>query len=238
MVPEHPSRELQISSFIPIKGNRILLFAKYLEGMTYESYLHLSIHEIRSDHRVGPALWSFDGGVASHFDIDDLLLINYTENALGITFGVRFDNHWKLFDISTTDASENFPLIESGRIDFDIKLYSEWERRNSLGLFEIFMWNSSNVFSKLYYPLISTFSSTRIWRDADATNQLTSTIWILVAQPFPSLHAYLFPLPRPEKETFYLIQNLHFPPMGPNLLWLWVTAARECLFGIFKAKLH
>ena len=126
-------------SFIPIKGNRILLFAKYVKKMTYKLYLHLSIHEICSDHRVGPALWSFNGGVASHFHIDDLVPINYTENALGITFGLRFDDHWKLFDISTTDASDNFPLIESGRIDFDIKLYSEWKHFNSLGLSETFM---------------------------------------------------------------------------------------------------
>ena len=104
-----------------------------------ESYLYLSIHEIHSDHRVGPALWSFKGGVHGHLNIDDLVLINYTENALGITFGVRFDDHWKLFDISTTDTPDNFPLIESGRIDFDIKLYSERERKNSPGLSEIFM---------------------------------------------------------------------------------------------------
>ena len=112
--------------------------------MTYESYLHLSIHEIRSDHRVGPALWSFNGGVTSHLYIGfgNLVPINYTENALGITFGLRFDDHWKLFNISTTDASDNFPLIESGRIDFDIKLYSSWERRNSLGLSEISMQSS------------------------------------------------------------------------------------------------
>ena len=107
--------------------------------MTYESYLHLSIHEIRSDHRVGPALWSFNGGHASHFDIGDLLPINYTENALGITFGVQVDDHWKLFDISTTDTSDKFPLIESGRIGFDIKHYSEWGRRRSLSLFKFFM---------------------------------------------------------------------------------------------------
>ena len=107
--------------------------------MTFKSYLHLSIHEICSNHRVGPALWSFNGGVASHFDIDGLVPINYTENALGITFGVRFVDHWKLFDISTTDASDDFPLIESGRIDFDEKLYSKWERKSSLGLSEIFM---------------------------------------------------------------------------------------------------
>ena len=110
--------------------------------MTYESYLHLSIHEIRSDHRVGPALWSFNSGVARHFDIDDLVPISSTENALGITFRVGFDDHWKLFDISTTDASDKFPLTESGRIDFDKKLYSEWERMSSLGLSEIFVQSS------------------------------------------------------------------------------------------------
>ena len=50
-------------------------------------------------------------------------LIKSTENALGIAFWARFDDHWKLFDISTaeTDASNDFPLIESGRIDFDLK---------------------------------------------------------------------------------------------------------------------
>ena len=110
--------------------------------MTCKFYLHLSIHEIRADHRVGPALWSFNGGVASHFYFGDLVPINYTENALGITFGVRFYDHWKLFDISTTDASDNFSLIEFGRIDFDIKLYLEWDRRRSLGLFKIFMQSS------------------------------------------------------------------------------------------------
>ena len=104
-----------------------------------ESYLYLSIHEIRSNHRVGPALWSFNSGVARHFDIDDLVPINYTENALGITFGVRFDDHWKLFDISTTDTPDNFPLIESGRMSFDTKLYSMWGRERSLSLSEIFM---------------------------------------------------------------------------------------------------
>ena len=102
-----------------------------------KSYLYLSIHEIRSDHRVGPALWSFNSGVAPHFD--DIAPISFTENALGITFGVQFDDHWKLFDISTTDTPDNFPLIESGRIDFDKKLYSEWQRKNNLGLSEIFM---------------------------------------------------------------------------------------------------
>ena len=108
----------------------------YVERMTDESYLHLSIHKIRSDHRVGPALWSFNGWVPCHFN---LVPINYTENAMGITFLVPFDDHWKLFDISTTHASDNFPLIESGRIDFDKKLYSKWERKSRLGLSKIFM---------------------------------------------------------------------------------------------------
>ena len=56
----------------PVKANRILLFAKYFEKMTYQAYLHLSIHEIRSDHRVGHALWSFNGSVDGHFDNNDL----------------------------------------------------------------------------------------------------------------------------------------------------------------------
>ena len=95
--------------------------------------------QIRSDHRVGRALWFFNGSVDGHFDADDLEVIKSTENALGITVGVRFDNHWKLFDISTTDtdASDKFPLIESGRLDFDLKLKSKGE--NSPGLFKIFM---------------------------------------------------------------------------------------------------
>ena len=125
--------------FVPIKGNRILLFARYFGKRTirsYAPYLHLSIHEIRSDNCVGPALWSFDGSVDGHFNIYYLELIKSTEIAFGITWGERFEDHWKLFDISTTetDASDNFPLIESGRIDFDLKI-----RGNSLGLSEIFM---------------------------------------------------------------------------------------------------
>jgi hypothetical protein len=87
------------------------------------NYLHLSIHDIHSDHRVGPALWSSDNRVNGPYDLE---LIKSTENALGITFRMRFDDHWKLFDLSTTetDTSDNFPLIESGRIDFDPKLKS------------------------------------------------------------------------------------------------------------------
>ena len=109
--------------------------------MTHEYYLHLSIHEIRSDHRVGPALWSFNGSVDGHFNIVDLELIKSSEYALGITFWVRFDDHWKLFDISTTEtgASNNFPLIESGRIDFDLKFKLKRPFDGSPGLSNIFM---------------------------------------------------------------------------------------------------
>ena len=106
-----------------------------------ESYLYLSIHEIRSDYRIGLALWSFNGSDYGHFHINDLELIKSTQNALGITFGVRFIHHWKLFDISATDtvASDNFPLFESGRIDHDLKLKKSWLGENSLGLSEIFI---------------------------------------------------------------------------------------------------
>ena len=87
---------------------------------------------------MGPTLWSFNGSVGGHIDIDELQLIKSTKNAafLGITFGVRFINHWKLFDISTTDtdASDNLPLVESGRIDYDLKLMdSGWVSGDSLG---------------------------------------------------------------------------------------------------------
>ena len=88
-----------------------------------------------SDNRVGLALWSFNGDVNGHFNICDLELIKSTENALGITFGMQFDDHWKLFDISTEiDTLDNFPLIESGRMDFDLKLKSKSMHNNSLGL--------------------------------------------------------------------------------------------------------
>jgi hypothetical protein len=141
IVPKHPSRYLAEMTFTPIKGNQILLFAKYFEKITFKSYLHLSIHGICSDHRVGPALWSFNGSVDSHFDIDDLVLIKSTENALGITFAVQLISHWKLFDISTTepDALDKFPLIEFGKIDYDQKLMLNSVHRNSFGLSKVFM---------------------------------------------------------------------------------------------------
>ena len=66
IVPKHRSRRLGEISFVPLKGNRILPFAKYVTGGTVPvGYLHLSIHEIRSDQRVGPALWSFDETVGN-----------------------------------------------------------------------------------------------------------------------------------------------------------------------------
>ena len=69
--------------------------------------------------------------------MNDLVPIKSTDNALGIAFGAECHNHWKLFDISTTgtDASDNFPLIESGRVDHD-PMPKEWERvhKNHLGL--------------------------------------------------------------------------------------------------------
>ena len=104
--------------------------------------LHLSIHEICSDSRVGSALWSFNSFVNGHFNSFDLELMKFTENPLAITFCARIDHHWKLFNVSTTeiDASDNFRLIESRRIDFDLKIKKlKWVRQNSLGLSEIVM---------------------------------------------------------------------------------------------------
>ncbi|EDR00719.1 uncharacterized protein LACBIDRAFT_333976 [Laccaria bicolor S238N-H82] len=85
--------------------------------------------------RVGPAVWSFNStcpGDIYHFDLE---VINFTENPLAITFWARFSDEWKLFDVSTTetDASDKFPLIEPGRIDFDLKVeWLKWARENSL----------------------------------------------------------------------------------------------------------
>ena len=66
-----------------------------------------------------------------------------TENALGITFWARFDDHWKLFDLSTTetDTLDNFPLIESGRINFDLKFkLKKWPHDDkSFGLSKFFI---------------------------------------------------------------------------------------------------
>ena len=139
IVPKRPSRDLEEVLVVPVKGNRILLFAKYV-GYLNGSYLHLSIHKIRSDRRVDPGLWSFYGSGNYHLNIFKLMPIKSTENELGITFGVRFIGYWKVFNIST-DASDNSPLIESGRINYGLKLKaSEWVGvENSLGLSQIFM---------------------------------------------------------------------------------------------------
>ena len=131
-------------SFVPIKGNQILLFAKYIEDrkLFLQHFLHLSIHEICPDNRIGPVLWSFNRTVACDQNNFELELIKFTENPLAITLWARFDDHWKSFDISTTetDASDNFPLIESGRMDFDLDFEQlKWVRENSLGLSENFI---------------------------------------------------------------------------------------------------
>ena len=135
IIPKHPLHLLRRILFVLIKGNRILLVATYWGASGV--YLHLSIHEISSNNRVGPTLWSFHGSV-SHSNVDDLVLIKSTDNPLGISFGEKCHDHWKLFDISTTgtNASDNFALIESGRIDHDPKP-KEWEQvhNNDLGLF-------------------------------------------------------------------------------------------------------
>ena len=125
--------------FVLTKGNRILLVARYLGRL--DVCLHLSIHEISSNNCVGPTLWSFNGSVG-HSIADVLVPIKSTDNALGISFGANCHDHWKLFDISTTgtNASDNFPLIESGRIDHDPKPKErELVDNNDLGLSEIFM---------------------------------------------------------------------------------------------------
>ena len=74
--------------------------------------------------------------------MNDLVPIKSTNNAFGTIFGAECHDHWKLFDISTTgtNASDNFPLIESGRIDHDLKPKErELVDNNDLGLSEIFM---------------------------------------------------------------------------------------------------
>ena len=162
IVPNHLSWLLIEFSFVPIKGNHTLLFAKYIENLVH--FLHLSIHEIRSDSRVGPALWSFNSRVPDHWNDSHLELIKSTKNPLAITFMVWFNDHWRLFDISTateTEASNKFRLkVESGRIDVDLKIKGlKWAHDDNLGLSEIFMQCRicSNVFSKSSYPLTSAF---------------------------------------------------------------------------------
>ena len=186
IVPKHPWQCLEKMTFVPIKSNQILLFAKYSAGARSapEYYLHLSIHEIRTDHRVGPTLWSFNGSVDGHFNILDLELIKSTENALGITFWVQFHDHWKLFDISTTetDVSNNLPLIESGRIDFDFKFKSKSLRFNeSPGLSKNFM-QSCRTCSDVLQGTLS--PDTRILLNADMNgNRHNETIDVHYLDP-------------------------------------------------------
>ena len=141
---KHPSGRYGNFSFVPIKSNRILLLAQH------ELYSHLSIHEIRSDNRVGSALWSFNNGVDSCLNIpniSNLEIKKSTENAWEITLEAQFYDHWKLFNISSsstteTDAFNNVTLIESGRLDYVPKpnLENPWrETAPRLGLSEILM---------------------------------------------------------------------------------------------------
>ena len=97
-----------------------------------DHFLHLSIHEICSDSRVGPSLWSSNSSVRGDFNIVDFELIKSTENPLAITFWALFGDQWKLFDISTTQTD--------ALIKFDLKVKElKWVRENSVGLSEIFM---------------------------------------------------------------------------------------------------
>ena len=148
IVLKHPSQRFGNFSFVPIEGNHILLRAQSGETAegSYAPYLHLSIHEIRSDNRVGPALWSFNGSVDCYLKFSKLEVKKSTENAWEITLEAQFDDHWKLFNISIsstteTDALNNFPLIESGRIGYEPKpTDEEWPWSESrLGLSEIFI---------------------------------------------------------------------------------------------------
>ena len=68
-----------------------------------------------------------------------------------------FDDHWELFDISTTetDALNNFPLIESGRIDFDLEFKSRLMHNRNVGLYKIFRqtcWTCSDVLQVILSP--------------------------------------------------------------------------------------
>ena len=103
---------------------------------------HLLIYQIRPDNRVqAPALWSFESSVGG-FNNSKLKLMNFTENPLAFTSWAPFGYDWKLVDLPTTetDASDNFPPMQCGRIDFDVKIKGlEGVRKNSLGLSEIYM---------------------------------------------------------------------------------------------------
>lgn len=103
--------------FIPINGNRMLLFARSSfrtkDEVVAQYCLHLSIHEICSS-RFGPALWTYHGD--GHSSIPMLHWMKSTTNTLGIAFGLRCKGHTELFDI---DLEGNYPLIEVGRMNYD-----------------------------------------------------------------------------------------------------------------------
>ncbi|EDR01123.1 uncharacterized protein LACBIDRAFT_312432 [Laccaria bicolor S238N-H82] len=103
--------------FIPINGNRMLLFARNsFSGITgdfkAQYCLHLSIHEICS-YRFGPALWTYHGD--GHSSIPGLHWMKSNTNTLGITFGLSSRDHMELFDI---DIEGDYPLIEVGRMNY------------------------------------------------------------------------------------------------------------------------
>ena len=81
--------------------------------------LHLSIHKIRA-HRVGRALWTYhDYGYSNIFQLEPM---KSTTNPLGITFGVDSTSYMELFDISTDVGKDSYPLVESGRLNYNRKL--------------------------------------------------------------------------------------------------------------------
>ena len=108
---------------IPINHNQILLFGQSREDSYYTDetwhYLHLSIHEIHS-YRVGPALWTYHHYGRSN--IFQLLPMNSTTNALGITFGVHSKSRIELFDVSTNGTKDTYPLVEAGQLNYGRQL--------------------------------------------------------------------------------------------------------------------
>jgi len=107
-------------TLIPINHNRILLIGKTHEESYYTDetwhYLHLSIHEIHSSYRVGPALWTYDD--YGHSNIFQLQPMKSTTNALGITFGIDSEDRMELFDVSTDAKEDSYPLVEAGKLNY------------------------------------------------------------------------------------------------------------------------
>ncbi|KIJ95325.1 hypothetical protein K443DRAFT_683104 [Laccaria amethystina LaAM-08-1] len=109
-------------SLIPINRNQILLIGtcheeSYDNDDTWD-YLHVSVHEIHS-YCVGPALWTYHNYGRSN--IFQLQPMKSTTNALGITFGVDFKSHMKLFAVST-DTKDRYPLVEAGQLNYSRQL--------------------------------------------------------------------------------------------------------------------